>query len=297
MTLPIIKYRNLWFVFAGILISACIGVLIAFPLRFGIDFTGGSLLEVSFEKERPEPTEVATVVSELGLGESVVQTVGDKEMLIRLKTLDEPTHQKVISTLGEKFGGVSERRFESVGPTVGDELRKKALWSISLVLVGIALYVAYAFRKVSRPVSSWKYALITIIVGLLHDVLIPLAAFALLGRFALAEVNSAFVAAILTVLGFSMHDKIVVFDRVRENLLRTGGAFGDVVERSVNETITRSIIDSLTAFMPLIAVYFWGGESLKYFAFTMMIGIAVGVYSSVFLAAPLLVVMQKKSTR
>ncbi|HTK04920.1 MAG TPA: protein translocase subunit SecF [Candidatus Eisenbacteria bacterium] len=297
MTLPIIKLRNVWFMVSSALVIASIAILVMYPLRFGIDFTGGSLMEVEFKGDRPAPAEVGAAVSELGLGESVAQTVGDKEMLLRLKTLDEPTHQKVVKALDEKFGGVIEHRFESVGPTVGDELRKKAAWSITLVLIGIALYVSYAFRKVSRPVASWKYGIVTLIIGIMHDVLLPVAAFALLGHFTLAEANSSFVAAILTVLGFSVHDTIVVFDRIRENLLRTGGAFEEIVERSVNETLSRSINTSLTATLPLIAIYIWGGESLKYFAFTLIIGLIAGTYSSIFLASPLLVVMQKKSSR
>jgi preprotein translocase subunit SecF len=269
MTLPIIKLRNLWFTISGLLVAGSIIVLLAFPLKFGIDFTGGSLMEIAFTGERPAPAAVS----------------------------DEPTHQKVLQELVGKFGGATERRFESIGPTVGEELRRGALWSISLVLLGIALYVSYAFRKVSRPVASWKYGLITLIVGLMHDVLLPVAAFALLGKFALAEVNSSFVAAVLTVLGFSVHDTIVVFDRIRENLLRSGGAFEEIVERSVNETLSRSINTSLTACLPLISIYVWGGQSLKYFAFTLIVGLVAGTYSSIFLASPMLVVMQKKNSR
>lgn len=295
MKLPIIKQRKLWFSFSSLLVVASIAILFIHPLRFGIDFTGGSLLDVEFTSARPTPAEVSTTVADLGLGESVAQTVGDKEMLIRLKSLDEPTHQKVVDAITKEHGAFTELRFESVGPTVGGELRAKALWSITLVLVGIALYVSYAFRKVTRPVASWKYGVVTLIVGLMHDVLLPVAAFALLGAFTLAEVNSSFIAAILTVLGFSVHDTIVVFDRIRENLLRAPGNFEEIVERSVNETLSRSINTSLTTMLPLVAIYLWGGESLKHFAFTLIIGIAAGVYSSVFLASPLLVEMQKKA--
>jgi preprotein translocase subunit SecF len=293
MTLPIIKHRKIWFAVSGALIAACIAILFIFPLKFGIDFTGGSLMELRFEN-RPAPVQVSEVISGLDLGESVSQTVGENEMLVRLTALDETTHQKVLASLNEEFGKVDELRFESIGPTVGDELRKKALWSVGLVLLGIALYIAYAFRKVSRPVASWKYGLVTLIVGLLHDVLTPLAAFALLGHFQHAEVNSAFVAAILTVLGFSVHDTIVVFDRIRENLLKTGGKFEDVVEAGVNQSITRSLNTSITAMLPLAAIWIWGGESLHHFTFTLIIGMAAGVYSSIFLAAPLLVAMQPK---
>jgi preprotein translocase subunit SecF len=296
MKLPIIKNRNVWFTVSGALIIASFAVLFFVPLKFGIDFTGGSLMELEFSN-RPTTVQVSDAVSAMQLGNAVAQTEGDKQMLVRLTTLDEPTHQKVLADFKQKFGDVIEHRFESIGPTVGGELRSKAIYSILLVLLGIALYVAYAFRKVSRPVASWKYGLTTLIVGVLHDVLLPLAAFALLGHFAHAEVDSAFVAAILTVLGFSVHDTIVVFDRIRENLLKSGGNFEDIVERSVNETISRSINTSLTATLPLISIYFLGGASLHAFAFTLIIGLAAGTYSSIFLASPMLVAMQKKSSR
>lgn len=297
MTIPIIKNRNVWFLFSGTLIAASFAVLIMFPLKFGIDFTGGSLMEIEFSHDRPVSSEMSAELAKLGVNESVAQTFGDKGMIVRMQTLDETKHQSVREGLAKKFGGVTEHRFESVGPTVGAELRKNALTSITLVLLAIALYVAYAFRKVSRPVASWKYGLTTLIVGVLHDALLPLAAFALLGKTLGAEVNSSFVAAILTVLGFSVHDTIVVFDRIRENLLKTGGTFEEIVERSVNETLSRSINTSLTAVFPLVAIYFLGGESLKYFSFTLIIGLIAGTYSSIFLASPMLVVMQKKSSR
>lgn len=293
MTLPIIKLRNVWFAVSSALVVASVAILFAFPLRFGIDFKGGSLMELSFA-QRPAAAEASAVVSAQGFGESIAQTVGDDDMLLRTAELKEEDHQKLLAAMREKFGEIEERRFESVGPTVGAELRSKAVWSISLVLVAIALYVSYAFRRVSRPVASWKYGLITLIVGLLHDVLLPVAALALLGHYALAEVNSSIVAAVLTVLGFSVHDTIVVFDRIRENLTNSSGSFEDIVERSVNETLSRSVNTSVTTLLPLVAIALWGGESLRYFSYTLIIGILAGTYSSIFLASPLLVAMQPK---
>jgi preprotein translocase subunit SecF len=295
MQLPIIKYRNVWFAVSTLLVAACVVILMTNPLKFGIDFTGGSLMELEFKGERPTPVQVSEEIAALDLGESVAQTVGEKEMLLRLKTLDEPTHQKVRDTLDEKFGGVTELRFESVGPTVGDELRKKALWSVSLVLLGIALFVAYAFRKVSRPVASWKYGIVTLIVGLLHDVLIPLAAFALLGKYALAEVNSSFVAAILTVLGFSVHDTIVVFDRIRENAARfRDRRFDRVVNQSINETLSRTIWTSATVFFVTLAMNVLGVGVIRDFAFAMNVGVIVGTFSSIFIASPILIWLNDK---
>ena len=297
MNLPIIKLRHLWFMISGGLVALSVVALVVFPIRLGIDFTGGSLLEVDFSGERPHSAEVATVVSDIGLGEATVQTVGETGMLVRMKEVGEADHQRLLSALDERFQGISERRFENIGPTVGEELKSKAVWSIALVLVGIALYIAYAFRKVSRPVASWKYGLVTLVVGVLHDVIIPLGAIAVAGHYALAEINSSFIAAILTVLGFSVHDSIVVFDRIRENLLKTSGTFEEILERSVNETLARSINTSLTTVLPLLAVYFIGGESLRWFSFTLIVGMISGAYSSIFLCSPLLLVLQKKGRK
>lgn len=294
MKLPIIKNRNIWFVCSGILIAAGILALIVWPPKFGVDFTGGSFLEARYDGSRPDVEVVREELAKEGYGEVTVQPVGDAGLLIRLPHLDEPQHQKLLASLKEKTGSFTELRFEAIGPTVGDELRRKALLSVALVLVGIGLYVAYAFRKVSRPVTSWNYGLITLLVALTHDVLLPVAAFSLLGRFLGAEVNSGIVAAVLTILGFSVHDTIVVFDRIRENLLKVGGDFEDVVERSVNETLARSVNTSLTALFPLIAIVIFGGETIRYFAVTLMIGLVAGTYSSIFLASPLLVVLQGK---
>jgi preprotein translocase subunit SecF len=295
MTYPIIKYRKIWFFLSGLLVVGSVVALLAYPLRLGIDFTGGSLMELKFSAERPVVQEMNGTLSGLGYSEAQVQPLGESSMLIRLSSLDEESHQALLSSLREQHGEIVEMRFDSIGPSIGAEMRAKATWSLSLVLIAIALYVAYAFRKVSRPVQSWKYGISTLIAALFHDVLIPLGVFALLGKFLLVEVNTAFIAAMLTVLGFSVHDTIVVFDRVRENLAKTRGTFEDIVERSVNETLARSINTTLTTLIPLVAIYLWGGETLKYFALALIIGLVVGTYSSIFLASPLLVVFQKKS--
>jgi len=297
MTLPIIKYRSIWFIFSGILVIASAAALAMYPLRLGIDFTGGSLMEVTFPGERPSSQDIRTSLADIGYSEAVVQTTGENGALIRMPDLSEEAHQELLVAFEGRFGAVDEQRFESIGPSIGSELRRNAVWSLAMVLIAIALYVAYAFRKVSRPVSSWKYALATLIAALMHDVLIPLGVFAVLGKYLLVELNSGFVAAMLTILGFSVHDTIVVFDRIRENLLRTGGKFEDVVERSVNETLARSINTTVTTLFPLFAIMLWGGETLKWFALALIIGMVAGTYSSICLASPLLVVFQKKSSR
>jgi len=297
MTLRIIKYRKVWFILSIILVICSVASLALFKLRFGIDFTGGSLMELQFAGQAPPAQEARQVLEKDGLTDFVVQPVGDDGLLMRLPHMDETGHQKILSAYKEKFGDAKELRFESIGPSVGDDLRKNALWSLTLVLLGICSYIAFAFRKVSKPVASWKYGLITLIPAIFHDVLLPLGVFAILGHFLLVEINSAFIAAILTVLGFSVHDTIVVFDRIRENLLKTSGTFEEIVERSVNETLARSINTSLTVFFPLLTIFLFGGETLKWFSLALIIGLIAGTYSSIFLCAPLLVVFQKRSSR
>jgi preprotein translocase subunit SecF len=297
MKLPIVKYRNVWFALSALLTAGAIAALFAFPLRFGIDFTGGSLMEVKFTGQLPAVSDVRDFMSEAGYSDNVVQPIGSDGLIVRLKHIDETSHQKLLADLTAKFGDAKELRFETVGPSVGDELRKKAAWSLALVLIGICSYIAFAFRKVSKPVASWKYGIITLIPAIFHDVLLPVGVTAVLGHYFLVEVNSGFIAALLTVLGFSVHDTIVVFDRVRENLLKTQGSFEEIVDRSVNETLARSINTSLSTLFPLLAIFLWGGETLKWFALTLIIGLIAGTYSSIFLCAPLLVVFQKKSRR
>jgi len=290
---PIIKHRKIWFLLSGLLGLASVAALVIFPLRLGIDFTGGSLMELKFS-ERPAAQDMRDTMAELEYSEAQVQPLGEDGILMRLPTMGEEEHQEILTSLRNKYGEVIEMRFESIGPSIGSEMRSRAVWSLSLVLIAIALYVAYAFRKVSRPVASWKYGITTLIAALGHDVLIPLGVFAILGELYLVEINTAFIAAMLTVLGFSVHDTIVVFDRVRENLMKTQGSFEKIVERSVNETLARSINTTLTTLLPLTAIYLWGGETLKYFALALIIGLVAGTYSSIFLASPLLVVFQKR---
>lgn len=294
----IIGHRKLWLIIASTLVIASIAAIAVWGLKFGIDFTGGSLLELSF-KNRPATSELASDLANFGAENVGIQPVGDNGMILRFKSVDETKHQEILKHLGEKFGGVEEQRFESIGPTIGKELRTKAIYSIVVVLICIILYIAWAFRKVSKPVKSWKYGVIAVL-ALLHDVGIPIGVFAVLGRFMGVEVNSAFVAAVLTILGYSVNDTIVVFDRTRENLLHAGGDyehFDKIVNESVNQTFARSINTTLTTMLALIAVFFWGGESVKYFALALLMGIGLGAYSSIFIASPLLVVWEEWSTR
>lgn len=285
----LIKFRKFTYAISLILVAASIALLTAFGLKLGIDFTGGSILEVEFTAERPQISAIEEKVSGLGFGHVLIQPTGEKGVILRTRDLSEEEHQRLLTRLSPP-GSFQELRFDSIGPTIGRELRDRAVWGTLLVLTMIILYVAWAFRHVSRPISSWMYGIFAVI-ALFHDILIPAGLFAFLGKYYGVEIDTLFVTAILTVLGFSVHDTIVVFDRVRENLKSQmkEEAFEEIVGRSLGETLTRSINTSLTVLIVLSALYFLGSESTKYFSLTLIVGIIAGTYSSIFVASPLLV--------
>lgn len=291
----IIKKQKIWLSITAVVMLCSLAFLAIWGLDPGIEFTGGSLLEVKFNADRPLNTDVQNAIKDLNLGgDVIVQATGEQNMLIRFQATEEDTHQLILNKLIETYpDNVQEERFEAIGPAIGQELKTKAFYSIILVIIAIILYVAWAFRKVSWPVKSWKYGVIAII-ALVHDILVVLGLFAVLGRFWGVEVDLAFVAALLTILGYSVNDTIVIFDRIRENLGRlVKSDFDDIVNRSVNETITRSVNTALTTVLVLIVVFFFGGASIKFFILALIVGIASGTYSSIFIASPLLVMFEK----
>ncbi|MBU3901456.1 protein translocase subunit SecF [Patescibacteria group bacterium] len=286
--LNVVGKRKYFYTFSILLIGAGIGSVIFWGLHFGIDFTGGSLIEVEFSQNRPEVKVVKDNLAGLNLGDAAVQPTGEQGLMIRLKDLDEAAHQRVWQSL-KSLGSLEEKKFDSVGPVVGEELKSRAYLAIIAVLFLIVIYIAFAFRKVSRPVASWKYGLAAII-ALFHDIFIPTGIFSILGHYLGVEIDLLFVTGLLTILGFSVHDTIVVFDRIRENLRKgIGQNFEDTVNISINQTMTRSINTSLTVFLTLLAIFIFGGESVKYFSLLLMIGIFFGTYSSIFVASSLLV--------
>ena len=244
-------------------------------------------MEVEYKNDRPQVV----------LPDALIQPVGERGLILRLPAIDEARHQEIIAEL-KKGGELNEKQFTSVGPTIGQELKKNSLYAIILVMVMIAIYIAWAFREVSRPVSSWKYGAAAL-VALVHDVSIPAGFFAFLGHFYGVTVDTLFVTALLTILGFSVHDTIVVFDRIRENLKKFGAKenFENVVETSLRQTIGRSINTSLTVMLVMLALYFFGGASTQMFSLTILIGVFFGTYSSIFIASFLLVSWNKWSIR
>lgn len=295
--LPIIQKRNWAFLFSGTLFLTSVVLLITVGLKPGLDFTGGSLMEVVFEKERPTVESFREAVSK-NVENPVIQSTGDREYLLKVRFLNEEEHQKLLSSLSQSFsssttGQVKEDRFETIGSAVSSDLKSRAFQAGFLVVLGIVAYIAYSFRKVSRPVQSWKYG-VAAVVALLHDVVITMGFFVLLGKYKGVEVDLPFVVAMLTILGYSVNDTIVVFDRIREKLIRHGASnFVDTVNLAVNETIGRSINTSLTVLLALTALFLFGGASIHYFAFALIIGIIFGTYSSIFVASSLLVTWEE----
>jgi len=283
----IVKTRKIWFSISIILMFVSVLVLIMWGLKPAIDFTGGSLLEIKFV-ERPSNNEIKELLQEFDLGNIVVQPVGETNSIIRIQEIDENLHYKVINKIKENFSEAEEERFDSIGSLIGRELQHKAIYSVILVLIAIIIYIAYAFRKVSKPVQSWKYGVIAVI-ALFHDILIVMGIFAVLGHYYGVEVGLPFVAALLTILGYSVNNTIVVFDRTRENLYKLEGEFSEIVNISINKTIARSVNTAITTLLVLTAVYFFGGVTVQYFVLALILGMIIGTYSSLFITSPLLV--------
>lgn len=272
--------------------------LVMFGLKLGIDFTGGTRMVVAFTEPRPAAPAVSSSASQLELGTVTAQTAGDQDMILRLPTISNEQRQQLLDHLNATYGEVTELTFESIGPIIGKELLNKALVALGFVMFAIVLYISWAFRKVNvGRVPAWVYGM-SAIVALVHDVLVVIGIFAVLGHYRGVEIDSLFVTALLTVLGFSVHDTIVVFDRVRERLLiGAEETFEETVNVSLNQTLVRSLNTSLTTLLVLLALYLFGGASIQNFVLALIIGIISGTYSSIFVASPLLVVYERWKAR
>lgn len=289
----LMKSKILYFILSLLIILPGFYYLITSGLKLGIDFTGGALLEYQFEKSL-DVNELKEEVSSSGIEVDRITPTSNNTYIIRIKPVEQEKIGKLKSDLGEKFGKVDERRIEFVGPVIGSELRQKAVIGILLASIVIVLYIAFSFRKIPKPASSWRFG-ITSIVALVHDILIVVGAFAILGNFLNVEVDTLFVTALLTIIGFSVHDTIVVFDRIRENLTKNiGKKFTDVANLSIVQTVGRSLNTSLTVIFVLLALILFGGESLRWFVVALIVGIIVGTYSSIFIATALLVWWEEK---
>ncbi len=296
--MKIIQKRKNFFVLSGAMIIASIVFLFMWGLNFGIDFTGGVLLEATFPENVPEKSQIEESLQDLNLGSLTVQSSEEKTVMIRFAADDDSVNKAVQEKLQEKFEGVEMGRVEFISSVISEEFKSRALSAIIFAIIGIALYVAWAFRKVSYPVKSWKYG-VAAVIALFHDVLITIGIFSYLGRYHDVEINIPFVAALLTILGYSVNDTIVIFDRIRENLIKTGSKkdFEGTVNKSIVESLGRSINTSLTVIVVLIAIIFLGGFSIKFFAVALLLGIFFGTYSSIFVASAALVEIWKHKNR
>ncbi len=296
MIYRIIQKRKIFLSLSTLAAVASILALFFWGLNFGIDFTGGSLLEVQYTNYQPTISEVQDTLKNVGLESLVIQPTQDS-VILRFKDSTEAMHQSTLTQLQSLIKDkpnttFKELQYDSVGPSIGQELKSKSFNATAIVFIMIIIYISWAFSKVSKPIASWKYG-VAAIIALIHDILFILGVFSVLGHFYGVEVNTPFIAAVLTVLGYSVSDTIIVFDRIRENLPKSHEDFENTVNRSVNQTITRSINTSLSSILALTAVLLFGGSTIKDFALALIVGIFIGTYSSIFVASPVLVVWEK----
>ena len=295
----IILNRKRFFILSGALVLAALLSITVFGLKLGTDFTGGTLAQATYAGGRPAPEALSVALDEAGFVGYSLREANENDYILRAANLTAEQRENIEEILS--VGGESPvviAQLTDVGPTIGKELRNKALVAIVLVMTAILLFIAFAFRKVSKPISSWVYGGIAL-VTLGFDVLIPIGFYAFLGALTGAQVDTLFVTAVLTVLGYSVHDTIVVFDRTRENLRinqekNRREDFAETAGRALGQTFVRSVTTSLTTAIALLALYLLGPESTTHFALTLLVGIVAGTYSSIFLATPLLVAVERR---
>lgn len=292
----IVKRRYLYFGISLLVIIPGLLALLFWGFPLAIDFTGGNLLEVRFEDAKlPQPAQVIAVYTELGFPDTQVTTSGSDVLIIRSKTMDESTVNSAVQKMGEQFGAkVVVLRSDSVGPSVGQEVATRAAGAVALAAVGIMLYITYSFRGVPH---AFRYG-VAAIIAMLHDVLVLIGVEAIFGYFLGWEVDALFLTALLTVIGFSVHDTIVVFDRIRENsAIYKRMPYETIVNNSVVQTLARSINTQLTVMFTLFALALFGGITIRHFVIILLVGVFSGTYSSIFNAAQILVVWENKEWR
>lgn len=289
--------KKLWyFSFSALIIIPGIISLFFWGLNLGIDFTGGTLLEYEFKQEVGKEA-IESTLKEKGVMVSSIQKTSENSYLIRSEPLGDAKIKEANEALIIKFEGTKEIRRETIGPTIGGELLRKAVIALIVATVAIVLYIAWAFRKVPQPASSWRFG-VSAVFALVHDVMIVVGAFSIFGHFLSVEVDALFITALLTIIGFSVHDTIVVFDRIRENLIRKiSPSFSETVNHSIIQTISRSLNTSFTLVFVLLAILLFGGASVRWFVVALLIGVISGTYSSIFNATPILVLWQNWSDR
>ena len=296
----IIRHRSLFFWITGLLLAGALAAIIFWGLPLGIDFTGGSLMQVEYPRGVPPLATIEKEASVVPLGVISVGTAGTNQITIRSRTMTPGEHSAVLAAISQN-ASTTELAYTSVGPALGSQFTNKALWAIFAVMLVIVLYIAFAFRKVSRPVPSWGYGL-TVVAMLIIDILVPTGFYAAYCHFTGAEVDSLFVVALLALLGYCVNDVIVIFDRIREHLARnekTGlkESFEDTIGKSINETMTRSINTALTVALALLSLIYLGAPATQNFALVMLVGVVAGTFSSICRSAPLLIPIAKWFTK
>jgi len=297
----VIKYKKIFFGISTLLVLVSLVSIFSHGLKFGVDFTGGSILEVSYTGDFPQKIQVEDAVKESGIEQVSVRQAGDSGYIIKTEIIDEIVKEEISNKLGTLSEGFNLDRFNTVGPTLGNELKSRAILALVVLVFAIVLFIAYTFREVSKPVSSWKYGMVAVI-ALVHDVIITLGFFSIIGAFYGVEIDTLFVTALLVILGYSINDTIVVLDRVRENLRDIEDdireqKFDNILGQSLKETFTRSINTSITTLLALGALLVFGGIATQNFALALIVGIIVGSYSSLFLATPLLISFKNRKEK
>lgn len=289
--MDIVGKRRIFLLLSAIVTAICLISIVLFGFKLSIEFTGGSKLEVASVDNKPiDSSKIKTIAGSQKIKIVTITRNSNTDALIRTDTITDSQKNQFLAKLTENGVNVKEKSFNTLGPVIGGETRNNALKAVGLAIIAITLYIAFAFRHVSKPISSWKFG-ISAIIALIHDVLIVVGAFSLLGVLFNVEVDTLFITAVLTIMGFSVHDTIVVFDRIRENLLKNvrNLTFSQVVNQSFNETLARSLNTSLTVVLVLFALLLFGGASVRWFITAFLVGIITGTYSSIFIASAVLV--------
>ncbi|MDA1208711.1 MAG: protein translocase subunit SecF [bacterium] len=295
-----IKPAKVFLSISGALVAISLVLLVTPGPKLSIDFTGGTMMELGIPSDATRDTvanALETFENDPPLGNTTLSATKDSSVLIRMRDLSNEEHLALVDHFTATIGKVSERQFTTIGPTVGSTLKKRSMWALAIAAFAIILYVAFAFRKIPRKLSPWRFGVIAV-VTLLHDVIITVGVFVVISQYTSFEFDTLFITALLTILGYSVNDTIVIFDRIRDNLLNQSNrsdSFEDVAEKSLQQSITRSLNTSISTLIMLCSLFIFGSESIRWFVLTLIVGAVIGTYSSLFIATPLLVLWKKKS--
>jgi len=291
----LVKKRKYFYIFSATLIVLSLLSIFIWKLNLGIDFLGGSVIELSNNGIASQLNEIEAESASIGITVDSASTSGNDKIILRTRNLSTDEHQKLIDELQKDNPGISESSYQTIGPTVSKDITSKAIWAVIVASIAIIIFISYAFRKVPKPANSWHFG-IAAVAALIHDLIVTTGFVSVVGHFySFMQVDALFITALLTVMGFSVHDTIVVFDRLRENMVRHPNSdIESLANDSILQTISRSINTSLTTIMVLLALFLIGGTSISHFVLILIAGITFGTYSSIFIATMLLISWQKQ---